>query len=307
MPAHNFTVVFRWIVRLLYAVLLFMLGAYLWRNVSEIRRYDFDLDIPVFLVCVLVVALSYLFNALLWKKFAGIYAVNTPFMHAARAWYQSQLGKYIPGKVSLVLFRLNAYPQSLRTRVALASVYEYIASQAASCLIIFIALSLAPQALPAYIRIGALAGIAVCLVMLMPVFFVPVVNRAFRLIGHEPLENAPAYRHMLVFVSLYVVNLLLQSVGFYFVLAALTPMDINLAITAAGIYQAAALVGVFAFFAPAGIGVREGIMLLGLSLLAVPEPAAIVAVILMRLVTVAVELALAGVFTLLPAGPRQTT
>ena len=60
------------------------------------------------------------------------------------------------------------------------------------------------------------------------------------------------------------------------------------------------LAGMLAVFAPGGLGVREGILMLILPLL-VPRESAIIAALLLRLVMIAAELSLAGVSSALAA------
>ncbi|MEN8208869.1 MAG: hypothetical protein ABFR50_06430, partial [Candidatus Fermentibacteria bacterium] len=68
-------------------------------------------------------------------------------------------------------------------------------------------------------------------------------------------------------------------------------------LTITGIYSIAGLIGLAAFFAPSGIGIREGVLFLVLPAF-IPGPTVIVGVIAIRLLTTAAELLLAGVFVI---------
>lgn len=288
---------FKWGVRLLYVSLLVFLSIFILRNLNAMREFELQPRIMPMLAALFLILTSYLANCWLWQRFAEIYGIRSDFITAGKAWSQSQLGKYIPGKVSVFLFRMNVYPAVLKSRVAVASAYEYITNQAASCIIILLSISLAPLALPEYLRGFAIAGIICSLVVLTPAFFIPVSNKLFTLLRQSRLEEAPGYTTMLLFIGAYIVSLFVQSAGLYFVIRAFTELSIWHLISITGMYQAAALAGIFAIFTPAGLGVREGVLVLIVPLLAISEPVVIVSVITMRLLTIGAELILAGCFT----------
>ncbi|MCD6501249.1 hypothetical protein J7L01_01475, partial [bacterium] len=112
-------------------------------------------------------------------------------------------------------------------------------------------------------------------------------------IKRAPIEKSPSYKTTLKFISAFMLVGLLHGMGLFFVLNSLAALSFSHYLTVTGVYYAAGLVGFFAVFAPAGIGVREGILMLVLPQF-IPEPVVIVGAILMRLVITAAELFLAG-------------
>ncbi len=287
---------FKWIIRLLYASLLVFLSVFILNNIDAIRNFDFSLEFLPLLAALLMIMLSYTINCWLWLYFARIYGISSSFLRAGKAWTQSQLGKYIPGKVSVFIFRISAYPQALKSNVAIASAYEYITNQAASCIIILISISLLPLALPEYLRVAAIIGIISSLILLVPALFIPFSNKLFTLLKQSTLDKAPSYSKMLLFVAAYIISLFIQSAGLYLVIISLSDLGVEHLITIVGMYQAAALAGIFAVFTPAGLGVREGVLVLIVPILAIPEPVVIVSVLLMRLLTILAELLMAAFF-----------
>jgi uncharacterized membrane protein YbhN (UPF0104 family) len=287
---------FKWAIRFLYASLLVFLSVFILRNFEAIKEFEFSISWLPLISAFMLIIISYTINCWLWLHFAKIYGVTSNFLTAGKAWTQSQLGKYIPGKVSVFIFRISAYPQDLKSNVAIASAYEYITNQAASCIIILISISLLPLALPEYLRIAAIIGIVASLVLLLPTLFIPITNKLFTLLNQPALEKAPAYSSMLMFVSAYSISLFIQSAGLYLVIISLTDLSPAHLITIVGMYQAAALAGIFAVFTPAGLGVREGILVLIVPVLAIPEPVVIVSVLLMRLLTILAEIVMAAYF-----------
>ena len=99
---------------------------------------------------------------------------------------------------------------------------------------------------------------------------------------------------MLGLTLLYIIPGLLQGLGLYLLLLSLGPVEPGSYLAVTGAYYTAGLAGMLAFFAPGGLGVREGILMLVLPLV-VPGESAIIAALLLRLIMIAAELFLAGI------------
>jgi len=88
------------------------------------------------------------------------------------------------------------------------------------------------------------------------------------------------------------------GLGLFFAYNCFYPLDWNYFLVITGVYYAAALIGVAAIFAPAGIGVREGIVFLVLPAL-IAKPAVIYATVLTRVIITLIEIFLAVFFVAL--------
>lgn len=145
---------------------------------------------------------------------------------------------------------------------------------------------------------GALVGVAT-----VPPLFRRVAGLWFRLLGQEPpdrLGRDPTFG--LRWVTLYTVNWVLYGSAFWGLARSLGVegglVDLGSA------FAAAYVLGYLAFFAPAGLGVREGFLVVFLQpVVGGPGPAAALAVVA-RLWMTLVELIPAGAFAL--AGARST-
>jgi uncharacterized membrane protein YbhN (UPF0104 family) len=129
---------------------------------------------------------------------------------------------------------------------------------------------------------------------LHPRVFGAVTGALLRRLGRPPLPKVPALREYLYPMVLLLVTWLLFGAALWFMARALAPVFAVqvLVMTAAG--AAAGIIGFLAFFAPAGLGVREGILLAILGPGIGPDNAAIV-VVGIRLVSTVVEVLQAGV------------
>ncbi|MCH7861578.1 MAG: hypothetical protein IH998_07790 [Proteobacteria bacterium] len=85
---------------------------------------------------------------------------------------------------------------------------------------------------------------------------------AMRLLGREMVEEdwvLPPER-MAQIIGLFLVTFSLSGIGLYLLIISLTSYSPGYMPLAAGTYTLAGVIGMFAIFAPAGIGVREGFM-----------------------------------------------
>ncbi len=283
---------------ILTALVVTAVGYYIYRNIGDIRDYDFVFN-WWFIIAGFFAALMGLLGLFgVWQFLTRSFGLHAPPIRAGKAFFLSQLGKYIPGKVGLVLVRLDAYRGYSRKTVALATGVEYIASFTSACVMVLLGTLLMDIPLPSYVRWLALGILILLLTALYPPLLKTLSNRFFRLLKRDPIEEFPPYGKMLSFVGMYVIVGLFYGLSLFLVLNSLSPVGIEHFFAVTGTFWAAALIGIAAIFAPSGIGVREGVLLLVLPAF-VPEPTVIVGTILSRLVFTAAELALAGVFSVL--------
>lgn len=215
----------------------------------------------------------------------------------ARIWFTAYLYRYIPGKVMLVVERVRLGERiGLKRATSLALIaWEHV----------FLLLGAAP-----WLCIGLLLGADVDgWVVVVPVgaaaltlWLAPVALRAERLqplwkrVGGEQLTSSTlafgAQLRLAVGYAGVWGGLSLSFVGCALALGPVATADVALL---AFWFVAAYLAGIFAAIAPAGLGVREGVLLLGAATV-LPAPQATAAVLLVRLVATATELSLFAAF-----------
>ncbi len=285
----------RWASRALMVLVFGFVAWIILRNIREIRQYEYEFRWMQIAGAFLAMCGAYFGMSLVWRDIAGSFGIHASFAESCRIWLLSQLGKYVPGKMGIVLVRLDAYRGHPGRSVAVATSVEYMAVLTANLTLVMLGVFATPELLPPYIRWLAGMLIAGLLIALWPGIFRRVVNRALRIIKREPIEIFPSYAQMLRFVTASLMPGLLQGAALFLTLNALTPLSPAYFMTVTGTLFAAVLVGIAAIFAPSGIGVREGVLILVLSVFC-PKATVIVAAVLMRLVMTAAELAMAGLF-----------
>jgi len=146
---------------------------------------------------------------------------------------------------------------------------------------------------------------AAALVCLHPRVFGAVGNFLLVRIGYQPFASLPRLRDYVRPALALALTYVLFGVGYWLMARSLgaeaAPADLPLFICAVTVV----LIGGFlAFFAPAGLGVQEGLLLLVLGPMIGAGPAAIIAV-LMRLLQTVTEAGLGAVgLALLRQGPK---
>ena len=289
--------VYRWI---LFAATLGAVTWFIWMNSGRLGGFASRIKTWAVLLSLLSVMAGYLARFAAWTRLAALFGLHAPALKAGRAYFLSILGRYVPGKLGLALIRIEAYRPHPAERVALATGTELFTALSAALILMLGGIASAPGFFPAWLKWAAPAGIAVTLGLLSPPVLHRLAGLIFRMTGREQPGRLPGYRQMLGLTALYIIPGLLQGIGLYVLLLSLGPLPPGSYLAVTGAYYTAGLAGMLAVFAPGGLGVREGILMLVLPLI-VPGESAIIAALLLRLVMIGAELSLAGIFGVLAA------
>jgi hypothetical protein len=288
----------KWPGRVLLAIVLITIGYTLGKNLLSLNTEDFQLHPAVLLLSLVFAILSHLVHFLNWILVTLTFGIQRPLISSGKAYFVSRLGRYVPGKVTLLIMRFNEYKMYSRRAVIMAMSVDYISSLAAAGLVVLIGVFAAHGLLPEYIRHASLISSIVFLLALYPPFLRRLSNWVLTLLKRPTFEILPTYPKMLFFVGLKVCAALLQGITFFLLLRGLAPVEIRYYLVTTGVYYAAGLIGIAALFAPQGLGVTEGVLYLVLSTF-LPKPAVVVAALLIRVIVSLTELLLAAVFSIL--------
>jgi glycosyltransferase 2 family protein len=253
------------------------------------------------LACVLL-AVSYALVACVWG-FALRRAAGTPVRAGARIWFLSNLARYVPGNVwsfvgavelarregvaRPVTLAVMAYTQVLSVGVALLAGLPVLLAEWAR---------LGRPALLGAVAVAVVAGVAAAFRRQL----LALARRRLPGLGGADLVPAPGTVALLVvgYAGYWAVT----GLAFAALVASayrLSPGDVPLVVAA---YAAAYAVGFLSLLTPAGLGVREGVLVIALSPVLPAGPALVVALV-SRVWMMVAELAGAGVAQL-AAGRR---
>jgi uncharacterized membrane protein YbhN (UPF0104 family) len=262
-----------------------------WNDVISVK---WRLDPWLFAVATVLLALSYGLVAWLWGLALHRYA-GTRASAGARIWFLSNLARYVPGNVwsyvgavelarregvaRRVTLAVMALTQVLSVGVAVAVGLPVLLAERAR---------LGRPALLGAVVVAAGAGLAV-------LFRGRLLELARRRVpGFDPRELTPSAGTVAWLVAGYALYWVVTGLAFAALVAALHPLaaaDVPLVVAA---YAAAYAAGFLALLTPAGLGVREGVLVVALAPVLPAGPALVVALV-SRVWMMLVELAGAAV------------
>lgn len=208
----------------------------------------------------------------------------------------SPVGKYLPGKVGSLVGAIWIY-RAFRVGPILATEVTFLAAAATFAAISLLLLPFIASNGLARLPSDPLRWLVISLwlgglMLAFPRLFVILVNQMMSLIGRAPLELSIRYAAYLRGVIWTLIQCLLMGTAFWLVANAVGPVAPSDWYLMTASLLVAGIVGFFAFFAPAGIGVREGVLLLLLSGV-MSDSGLALAVVLIRVNQILVEITLA--------------
>lgn len=243
--------------------------------------------------------------ALLWRELMGALGHPLGVVASLRMQWLAALAKYVPGKVGTVLGKiyLGGVEGADRKLVGLACTYEVLFCFIGSSLVLLGSVAFGSLRAVQALMVPALALVVVLLASVHPRVLVPAANWVLRRFGKEPIRNGLTHRQTLLFALGYALPYVLGGVSEYLLLRAFFRVPVEFAIDLAGINALATSIGFAALFAPAGLGVRDGLVAQGLCLLRIPAAGAALVALAGRLMATGMDL-LSGVVGLALYGRR---
>ncbi len=297
-PPHG-----KWLGRLarvlIIGALFYFILVSLWRNWGELREHEFALDWRRIGLSWAFFGLYLLNRGLIWHWMTRKFGCSIPVPNALAAWFYSLLGKYVPGKLFLLAGRVHLYHLQGRSplRISMAFMLESICVLLANILVLLVAPLFADLPLVARYRGPALILVAFFLLAIRPRHMELTINPLLRLARRPPISLPIRYRDMLAVVVVFAINWLLLGVGLYLLVSAIYPVRLGYLFYLCGSFALASTIGILALFAPAGIGVREAVLVVALSAI-MPQALAVVVTLASRVWMTVGELAAVGVVAL---------
>lgn len=284
---------------------------------EQLGRLDLS---PVYLMAALPLSLLPRFlQPVAWRELIRGYGDNAPpYAQITRVYALSWMGRYIPGKVAWIGAKVifgREYGIRATTLVATGiaeAVLHLATALALSFLIILLGRDV--RGLGAETWMLTSAAFAVMCVLLLPPVFNALMTRAL-VVARSPLgpgigrlSGVSLVRSTMLYLAIHA----LSGLPTYLVVKSIYP-----AIGASQIpemtaaFLLAGTMGTLALFAPSGLGVREGILIVLLGFL-MPKHIAVAGVVLLRLWSIAMDLAYYALAVLfdrvrpMPGGRRVT-
>ncbi len=191
----------------------------------------------------------------------------------------SEFGKYVPGKVFGYAMLLYTYSKENRSKinVAFCMFFELLASVLAVSLIFLFSIFFIN--IPEFIeyRVDALILILFFFILIHPRILNYLSDISLKIVKREPVHLNISYFQLIKIVFLYILNFMVFGVAFVLFINSIYPVSFSDYLFITGTTAGAGLIGLFAIFVPAGLGVREGVLVFTLSLIIPPAFAGIIA------------------------------
>ena len=283
------------------ALIFFFLIRSLAGNWNDLRSEEIDIQPALLLLSLLPPLAALLVLSLIWTRIVTyLTRVNRlPLGRLARVFLYSWIGRYVPGKVAYVLGRfylgrsIGLSSTTLVGSIAYENVLLVAAASAFATVTLVPALAVQSENFLPYLALPAIALAGI--IALHPRVLGRVLPVVLRLLGRESTEVdwLLPVPEMAKVIAFYFGAFSLNGLGFYLLIVSLTSYSPGHLPLAMGAFTLAGVIGMISLFAPAGLGVREGVLVAVLQF-TLPVEVAILVALAARVWTTVIDLLLVG-------------
>jgi len=302
----NYKLALKWII--VFAIFVF-LGKMVWNNWNQVKDVPFTLQLIPFILSTLIFAFSYFIQVWAWYMITLKMGIAIPIRETLESWFYSQLGKYLPGKIWVLLGRIYYYESRGKSKksISVALYFEMVTVLMAGGFIFLASLIFFGEIGPFYSwgQTGWLIPLFLLgLVILHPSLLQKILNWVLVRLNREPISLSISYLDVLWILFICIVAWMVGGIGFYLFIDSVYPVAPQFILFLTGALAISSTLGLIAVFAPSGLGVREGVLVYLLSFI-MATPVAVIISILTRLWMTLIEIGLIGVIYLLDKFQRQ--
>ncbi len=284
----------KWITIPFLALIFYYIFAYFKNNIADLQEQEFHFQVSKLLIPGLLIWAAMLLNAFVYHQIIAGLDSRAKLGPNIRIWFYSYLGRFFPGKVGLVASRVVLHKQhNISGRIALFAFYLETLISAITTLFIYLFSTIVFDYpfLQNY-RVFSWILMVICLLAVHPRFIRYQLSLLMKLKGEtQKLDYNLNFMTLLSIFILRIVIWGLLGLSFYYTIIAFIQIPFHYYPYLTGIFALGNIIGLLAVFAPSGLGVLEGILLLGLKYI-VPDGIAVVISIAVRIVKVIAELSI---------------
>jgi len=248
-------------------IIFYFLGMNLRRNWGQVDFRQLHFNIRLLIASILFLWVHFLSSVLGWKLILDKLDVSLPFLKGIKIMFYSQLGKYLPGKIWTFTGRMY-FCQKVgipNSKTFISMVLELALTVLSGILIFLISLLLGSR-FKMDINPFLLVIVAVLIItMIHPKILVRLINFFLRWLKKEQIKIDLNFSQIFVLTAYYCIIWFCFGIAFYFLINSVTFITPSKIPIITGSFAISSTIGVMALFAPAGLGVREGILSLLLS------------------------------------------
>jgi uncharacterized membrane protein YbhN (UPF0104 family) len=277
-----------------YLIVLAIL-AYLLKNIVinwSIIKIEFGkFHYGVFLLSFIFLCLHNIFNIKGWQLILQELGENLSYNQCLHIWMYAQMGRYLPGKIWMLLGRIHLAQQAgLNAIKSACSVYvELAASSVAALTLGALALLQIGLSLPTNHELLIYGSIVALLILVHPTIFEKCLNIGLRLLKRPVISIPLSFASIVKLIAFYVTGWQLSGIVLFLFVSPFASVNFYSIPLLAGTAAMAWLIGLVSVFSPSGLGVREGILTLLLSHF-IPLPIAATIALLLRILNTLTEM-----------------
>lgn len=286
------------IVRIVVGVLVLVaVVAAVWRNWSDVSAHLREIPAGTLVGAFLLILAAPVFSLLGWRVLLADLGTRLPLPPSASVFFVGQLGKYLPGSVWSVVAQadLGARLGIPRRRMGVVGLLSIMLSVLTGAIVGVPALPLLLARTGEVRSLWWFAPALVLLLLLWPGVLNRGIAKLLTLLRRDPLEHeltVPAIALTTLWFVLAWVSAGLSILVLAHAMAPDRPVQ-DLVVTSVCGFTLASAIGMFSFFVPAGVGVRDFVLGVLLSAL-MPGPAAIAIVVISRFFSVVADVVVAA-------------
>ena len=283
---------------LIVVVIFLFLGKIVWDNWTQVREASFTFRLLPMILSTLIFGSCYLVQFWVWYLITLKLGIALSLRETLEGWFYSQLGKYLPGKVWILLGRFYCYESKGRSKriISIALYLETVTLLIAAGLLSLLALvSFRGEGpLNAGNQLwGVVSFLAFALFFSHPRILERLLNGVLVRLKREPFSLSISYFNVLRFTFLSIIVWLVGGIGFYVFVDSIFPVPFTHFMFLTGALALSSTLGLLALFAPSGLGVREGVLVYLLTFI-MPGSVAVIISVATRLWMTLIEIGLVG-------------
>lgn len=248
-------------------VIFYFLFKSLLSNWSQIKEYSWDFHYPSLLVSVVLVGIAYSVLVGVWKLILKQSGYVISYTKMFKIWFVSNLGRYIPGKVwqllgMLYLLEREKVPKSKSFTVAILA--QVLSSMAGILVMLgFLRYDLYRELFSQslwflFVLLAFVAGVVILIIY--PQLLQKVINLGLGFLKKDKISMNYKPKNLLFYLLSYTGSWLLFGFCFLVFIRSITPAPFEMYFGVTGAFAGSVTIGFLAFFAPGGVGIREGVL-----------------------------------------------
>jgi uncharacterized membrane protein YbhN (UPF0104 family) len=269
-----------------------------WGSWNQLKGASFSFGVLPLILSTFIFAFSYFIQVWAWYLITLRLKIALSPSQSVRAWFYSQLGKYLPGKIWILLGRISYYESRGKSKksTSVALYFEMVTVLMAGGFIFLGSLIFFGEIWPFYS--WRQSGWLILLFLLGLVFLHPsvlqkILNCVLIRLNREAISLSISYLDVLWILFICIVAWMVGGIGFYLFVDSVYAVSSKYVLFLTGGLAISSILGLVAIFAPSGLGVREGALAFLLSFV-MATPVAVIISVLTRIWMTLIEIGLIG-------------